>query len=316
MTSISRIPHTMNTKFYAVKFYRSGATIAQVIRRYHISKASLMRWNKKFDGTKESLINEPKTPKTKHPNAHTELEIMNINNLIRRNPNISYSELYGKLKRNYAYKRNPASLFRFLRKQGFYKSPTPYKKRKNKQYNTPKDIGVKWQIDVKYVPLECNTSNIRNKRMYQYTCIDEASRVRFLYWYDEQCVSNSIDFINRCIEFYSYKPLIVQSDNGSEFTIAVASKKTHAFSAYLSNLNIIHKRIRPRTPQHNGKVERSHRNDNNRFYNSLKFYSLEDLRKQGKVYLKRSNNIPMSILNYNTPNEQESIIIKRMQTTK
>ncbi len=150
--------------------------------------------------------------------------------------------------------------------------------------------------------------------MYQYTCIDEASRVRFLYWYDEQCVSNSIDFINKCIEFYSYKPLIVQTDNGSEFTITVASKTVHAFTSHLSSLDIEHKRIRPRTPRHNGKVERSHRNDNNRFYNTLKFYSLENLRKQGSAYLKRSNDTPMSILNYNTPNEQEAIIIKRMQT--
>ena len=54
----------------------------------------------------------------------------------------------------------------------------------------------------------------------------------------------------------------------------------------------------------NGKVERSHRNDNERFYNNLKFYSLEDLRYQAKLYLKRSNNIPMAVLNYKTPKEQ------------
>ncbi len=309
MSIITRSPHSITTKLYSVKFYRSGATVQQVIRRYHISKASLMRWNKLYDGTRESLLNKPKTPKTKHPNAHTEFEIRNINNLIRRNPNISYCELYGKLKRNYNYKRNPASLFRFLRKQGFYKSPTPYKKRKNKKYDTPKEIGIKWQIDVKYVPLECNTTNIRNSRMYQYTCIDEASRVRFLYWYEEQCISNSIDFVKRCIEFYSYKPQIIQTDNGAEFTITVASKKTAAFTSFLKEQEIEHKRIRPRTPRHNGKVERSHRNDNNRFYNTLKFYSLDDLRNQGKTYLKRSNDIPMSVLNYNTPNEQEAIKI-------
>ena len=46
----------------------------------------------------------------------------------------------------------------------------------------------------------------------------------------------------------------------------------------------------------NGKVERSHRSDNERFYRFLSFYSLEDLRLQMKAYLKRSNNIPMSVL--------------------
>ena len=62
-----------------------------------------------------------------------------------------------------------------------------------------------------------------------------------------------------------------------------------------------HKLIRPRTPRHNGKVERSHRNDQQRFYNYLSFYSYEDLLIQMKAYLKRSNNIPMQILNWLTP---------------
>ena len=47
-----------------------------------------------------------------------------------------------------------------------------------------------------------------------------------------------------------------------------------------------------------------HRNDNERFYSYLKFYSLEDLIKQGKAYLKRSNNIPMAVLGYLTPKEK------------
>ena len=56
--------------------------------------------------------------------------------------------------------------------------------------------------------------------------------------------------------------------------------------------NIYHHKIKPKTSRHNGKVERSNKNHNERFYNTLKFYSLEDLRYQVKLYLKRSNNIP------------------------
>jgi hypothetical protein len=54
--------------------------------------------------------------------------------------------------------------------------------------------------------------------------------------------------------------------------------------------------LRPRTPRHNGKVERSHRNDNERFYKTLKFFSYNDLLIQMKAYLHRSNNIPVSTL--------------------
>lgn len=85
-------------------------------------------------------------------------------------------------------------------------------------------------------------------------------------------------------------------------------KVIHPLDALCISQNIYHHKIRPRTPRHNGKVERSHRNDNERFYNYLRFYSIDDLRKQAKEYLKRSNNIPMAILKYNTSNEIDKIL--------
>lgn len=94
MTSISHYPHSLNTKYYAVLLYRNGNPISFVCRRYKCSKSSLMRWNKKFDGTKESLIDKSHRPLTPHPNAHTDEELTWIKNYIRRNPNISLCELY------------------------------------------------------------------------------------------------------------------------------------------------------------------------------------------------------------------------------
>ena len=58
------LPHEINTKYYAVKLYRTGVGVAFVYRRYKISKSSLMRWNKKFDGTKESLMDKSHRPHT------------------------------------------------------------------------------------------------------------------------------------------------------------------------------------------------------------------------------------------------------------
>ena len=55
-------PHTIETRFYAVKLYRSGCSVRFVCRRYHISKASLMRWNKKFDGARQSLADGAHRP--------------------------------------------------------------------------------------------------------------------------------------------------------------------------------------------------------------------------------------------------------------
>ena len=73
--SIRYFPHDLNTKFYSVKLYIQTKSVSLVCRRYHISKASLMRWNKLFDGTKESLINKSHKPLSKHPNVHTDEEL-------------------------------------------------------------------------------------------------------------------------------------------------------------------------------------------------------------------------------------------------
>ena len=106
------LPHKLDTKFYSVKLYRSGVGVDFVCRRYHISKSSLMRWNKKFDGTRESLVDKSHRPKTPHPNSHTELELKWIRDLHRRNPHISVCELYGKLRTEKGYTRHPGSLYR------------------------------------------------------------------------------------------------------------------------------------------------------------------------------------------------------------
>ena len=302
------LPHELKTRENAVKMYRNCNDIGYVCRKYHISRSSLWRWNKKYDGTKESLEDKSHRPLSKHPSAHTDEEIKWIKDLIRRNPHITLNEIWYKLKINKGYTRKPASLYRILRKIGYYNNPEikGTSKRHNQKYHTPTEIGKKWQIDVKYVPKECKTKDIPNdKNYYQYTCIDEASRERYLYWYEEHTPENTVDFVKRSIRYYGYKTEEIQTDNGIEFTYNQAQiKKEHTMDTLLKELGI-------RTPEHNGKVERSHRNDNERFYSYLKFYSLEDLRKQGSQYLKRSNRIPMAVLEYLTPKEKRAELEKK-----
>ena len=95
-------PHEITTKLHSVQLYRQTGDISYVCRKYKISKASLMRWNKQYDGTKESLMPKSHRPHSPHPNAHTEQEIKWIKDYHRRNPNISLGELYGKLREDKA----------------------------------------------------------------------------------------------------------------------------------------------------------------------------------------------------------------------
>ena len=75
------------------------------------------------------------------------------------------------------------------------------------------------------------------------------------------------------------------------------------FEKKLKELGILYKNIEPHTPKQNGKVERSHRKDQERFYYGRKFYSLEDLRNQGRHWLKEYNNFPMKPLKWLSPRE-------------
>ena len=303
------LPHEISTKINSVKLYRQTKDIGFVCRRYHISKASLMRWNKQYDETKESLVPKSHKPLTPHPNSHTEQELKWIRDYHRRNPNISICELYGKLREDKAYSRHPGSLYRVFVRLG-YRQKVESSKKKSKhlgKYDTPQTIGEKWQMDVKYVPKACDSRN-EKEQYYQYTVIEEASRKRFIYAYEEQSSYSTVDFFKRAITFFGYAPNILQTDNGGEFTHISKTERIHPLDVFCRTYGIEHKTIRPRTPWHNGKVERSHRNDQERFYNHLKFYSFNDLQKQMKQYLYRSNNIPMAVLGWKSPNQKQLLL--------
>ena len=90
--------------------------------------------------------------------------------------------------------------------------------------------------------------------------------------------------------------------NRLSWTAFDKNKKT-MFEKALKELGIEHKLIKPHTPKQNGKVERSHRKDQERFYYNKVFYCLDDLRNRGKDWMKEYNNFPMKPLNWLSPNE-------------
>ena len=303
-------PYSAMEKLKALKLLENS-TIEFVAHRYHCTIQTIYRWKKNYDGTIESLENGSCRPKSKHPRAQTDEEIKHIKDLIKRNPTIGLNELYGKLRVNYGYSRNPVTLYRFLRKNGYFKDLRKDRKNyKPKPYDTPVHIGEKMQLDVKVVPYDCRTKEVPfDMHFYQYTIIDEATRERFIFPYKEQCADSTCDFVKRAINYFGYVPKMIQTDNGQEFTFIRETDKIHKFDLLCKKLKIEHKLIKPRTPRHNGKVERSHRNDNERFYRYLKFYSYEDLKKQMKAYLIRSNNIPTCALGWKTPIEKRKELL-------
>ena len=175
--------------------------------------------------------------------------------------------------------------------------PTPYE-----QMQYP---GQRIQIDVKHVPKACIADP--PLRLYQYTAIDEYSRLRYLGAYEEISTFSSADFLQKVVAFFAkqgVKVECVQTDNGFEFTNSLnhrTSGRPTLFEQTAQQLGIRNKYIRPYTPRHNGKVERSHREDQKLFYDFHKFYSLEDFANQLSIHQRRTNVRPMRPLKWLSP---------------
>lgn len=166
--------------------------------------------------------------------------------------------------------------------------------------------GQRVQIDVKFVPSACLVNEAKGQKFYQYTAIDEYSRWRFVEAFEEHSTFSSMRFLQHLIKAFPAPIECVQTDNGTEFTKRFSSNVQEGnltlFEEELMKHGIRHKLIRPFTPRHNGKVERSHRKDNERFYATHTFYSFADFAKQLQVYNKRDyNRFPMRPLGWKSP---------------
>ena len=225
----------------------------------------------------------------------------------RRNPDAGLVIFWVKLMQR-GYTRSVTGLYRFLRKQGIMAVKPANPKYVAKPYEQMQYPGQRIQIDVKFVPSVCLVNEAKGQKYYQYTAIDEYSRWRFVEAFEEHSSYSSAVFLDHLVKAFPCPIECVQTDNGLEFTKRFCSyggsEKPTIFQVRLSEYGIRHKLIRPFTPRHNGKVERSHRKDNERFYATHTFYSFEDFSKQLTLYNRRDyNNFPMHPLNWKTPKQ-------------
>lgn len=283
--------------------YKYGVTKAAI--RYRTNRQYIYRWRKRYDGTLASLEDRSHRPHH-HPNQHREDEIRLIENMRRRNPNTGLIVFWVKLRKR-GYTRSISGLYRFLRKHGQMAVKLPNPKYIPKPYEQMQYPGQRVQIDVKFVPKACLVGQAAEDGGYfQYTFLDEFTRFRYLEAFQEQSTCSSSQFIRHCVQKFPFVIECVQTDNGTEFTnrfVAGQKQRPSLFEKTLAQLEIRHKLIRPYTPRHNGKVERSHRKDNEEFYASHKFYSFDDFRQQLAVRQRYYNNFPMRPLDWRSPKQ-------------
>lgn len=168
------------------------------------------------------------------------------------------------------------------------------------------------EIDVKFVP-----ETVENKRYYQFTAIDCASRWRYLEIFDDYSNTSSLLFLRQVLKKAPFRVRAIKTDNGSHFTNRYTGydkssdplhPKLHAFDLLCQEKNIIHYLIDPGKPAQNGKVERSHRSDQEIFYERNRFENIADLKKKIRIWNAAYNNLEHCGLNGKTPNEMLQLL--------
>lgn len=309
------IPFAMNTltqtlrRRQAIVEFSLKHGVTKASARYNVSRPTIYKWRKRYDGSLGSLKDMSRRPHG-HPNQHTEDELSLIKRMRSRNPHVGLVVLWVKLRQR-GYTRTISGLYKALKKMGDVREKPANPKYVPKPYEQMQYPGQKVQIDVKYVPQSCLVGEAAWQAsenggfFYQYTFIDEYSRFRYLEAFQEHNAYASTQFLLHCIERFPYAIECVQTDNGPEFTNRLGpnpSKKT-LFETTMERLGIQYHPIKPYTPRHNGKVERSHRKDNEYFYATHKFYSFEDFKKQLLTWQYKYNKFPMRPLNWRSPKD-------------
>lgn len=201
---------------------------------------------------------------------------------------------------------NERTVGKILKKEGLVRK---YRVRrvKYKYIKAQRLPGELMEIDVKYVP-----GPIKNRRYYQYTAIDTSSRWRHLAVYDDQTTHYAIRFCQEVKALFPYPIQAIKTDNHSTFTnyYGGANKRSdltvktiHGLDIFCRENGIIHYLIDPGKPAQNGTVERSHREDEEKFYQQNTFKNFLDLRRKLKRWNMYYNDLEHCGLNGLTPND-------------
>ena len=273
--------------------------VSEACRRHGVSRKTFYKWNARYDGTIESLMDESRRPRS-HPQQLTDDEHKLIDRVARKHKRAGLYRLHWILCTYHGFTRSVGGLYKALKRLGFYDRRKPRRRRKYKRYERPHP-GANVQIDVKYLP------RIRGKREYQFTAIDEHSRLRYAAIYDDLTPQNAVFFLRDALDFFQrheIRVLQVQTDHGMEFTYAMFPHFTaeHPFERELRKESIARKLTPIGKPHLQGKVERSHRIDDDEFHDIRFFRSSAQRKRAFKAYITHYNHQrPHGSLNWRSP---------------
>lgn len=175
-----------------------------------------------------------------------------------------------------------------------------------KYVRIPLNKGELVEIDIKWVP-----GRIKGQRCFQFTAIDSATRWRYLQAYYDESTLSALKFLKELIKVVDFKIKAVKTDNASCFTNRYTGyyrsdlpfPRLHAFDKACNENNVVHYLIDPGKPQQNAFVERSHREDQEKFYEQVQFNSFNELQYKLRLWNMYYNDLKHCSLDGKTPNQ-------------
>ncbi|SRR5260221_2306782 len=272
--------------------------VAKTCRYYGIGRTAYYEWYNRYQDEGEEGLRDKSRRPIHSPHA-TQAEVVAKIIYLRQNYHFGAYRIMVYLERYHAIKLSKSGIWGILKRLNLNLLPSSQRYKRHidrwKRYEKPQP-GNRIQVDVKFLQRIKDT----RQRYYQFTAIDDCTRIRVLKIYEKNNQLTAIQFIDYVLSRLPFHAEVIQTDNGSEFQAQ--------FHWHILDKGIKHVYIRPRTPRLNGKVERSHRIDEEEFYRMLEGVVIDDanlfnekLEEWEKFY---NFERPHSALNGQTPYER------------
>ena len=264
---MTRDQHEIRRKLRILEHAEKIGDVSKTCRYFGIGRASFYRWRKKYADEGEAGLISARSVPHNHPQK-TPPEVVEKILHLRRTYHLGPTRIMWYLERYHGIRVSDAGIYRILKRNQLNRLPRGSRVRKvhTKRYN--KQVpGHHIQMDVKFLTFIGKKGE--KTRRFQYTAIDDATRVRALKVYKKHTQANAIDFVDHIIDKFPFRIREIRTDNGHEFQAK--------FHWHVEDLGIRHAYIKRGTPQLNGKVERSHRSDSQEFYQLLSYKGDVDL---------------------------------------
>jgi len=257
-------------KWIVLEFAREMGSVTKACREFDVPRSTFYEWKKAYDKEGKAGLARKKPIAINHPRSLAQDVVDQILDL-RQTYKLGPERITWYLERYHGIKTSVSSVYRALVRNGMRRLPKSSPRRAIHTSRYSKEVpGHHIQVDVKFVWLR-NYEGHRVRR-FQYTAIDDATRIRAMKIYPRHIQQNAIKFIDYVIDKFPFRIHTIRTDRGHEFQAQ--------FHWHVEDKGIRHVYIKPRSPQLNGKVERSHRTDQEEFYQLLTYTGDVDLNKK------------------------------------